>query len=69
MVPDSQKNLTSDMQFLPHEELSTLDSELFPLENVVVERKRREKLLKQFVDFKTLASIASGLGKGGISTF
>lgn len=69
MLPDSQHNLSSSMQFLPQDELSQLDPEVFPLENVVEERKRREKLIKQYVDFKTLASIASGLGKNGISTF
>lgn len=69
MLPESQNTLSCEMEFLPQDELSQLDPELFPIKNAVVERERREKLVRQFVDFKTLASIASGLGKNGISTF
>ena len=68
MLPDSQLNLKSTMQFLPNEELATFDPELFPAERTIEKLKAREALLKEYVDIRQLAYVASGLGKHGLST-
>ena len=69
MVPDSQSNLSTNLEFLAKDELSSFDEELFPREHVVEKRKAREALIKAYVDVRKLAVVASGLGKRGFSTF
>lgn len=68
MLPDSQINLNQHMQFLPHKELSLLDPELFPLENVIEKRVAREALIRKYVDVRSLAYVASGVGDKGLAT-
>ena len=66
MVPDSQFNLSTNVEFLAKAELSPLDPELF---HPVEKRKAREALIKQYVDVRKLALVASGLGAKGFTSF
>lgn len=68
MLPDSQTNLNEDLQFLPRDDFSSFDPELYPAHEI----KRREAQIRQYVDtrkdIRNLAYVASGLGVKGLST-
>jgi len=68
MLPESQTNLSENMQFLPVDDLASFDPELYPAQEI----KRRETQIKQYVDtqkdIRSLAYVASGLGDKGLST-
>lgn len=68
MLPESQTNLNGEMQFLPKDDFSSFDPELYPAQEI----KRREAQIRQYVDIqkdiRNLAYVASGLGVKGLST-
>ncbi|MBS0635243.1 MAG: hypothetical protein JSR37_07250 [Verrucomicrobia bacterium] len=64
MVPDSQANLHSSVEFLAKDEFSSFDPELYP--RVAEKLKAREALIKEYVDVRKLAYVASGLGEKGL---
>lgn len=68
MIPDSQLHQNIDAELLAKDEFSTLDPELFPTNRVVEKLKSREALLKEYVNVRKLAQVASGLGKNGLTT-
>jgi hypothetical protein len=53
------------VEYLPKEELSSLDPELYPREKM----HKRQELIKRYVDVRKLAQVASGLGDKGLSSF
>ncbi len=67
MIPDSQSNLSTHVEFLPRDEFSTFDPEVFPRDNTIEKRLAREALIKGYVDVRKLAQVASGLGDKGLS--
>jgi len=69
MIPDSQANLSTASEFLPKDEFSSFDPDVFPRERIAEKLKAREALIKGQLDVRKLAQVASGLGEQGLSTF
>ncbi len=67
MIPDSQANLNTQVEFLPKDEFSSFDPEVYPRDNTIEKRLAREALIKGYVDVRKLALVASGLGDKGLS--
>lgn len=64
MKQDSRDKIQSSHEFLAKDEFSSIDPDLSPL--VAEKLKSREALIKEYVDVRKLAYVASGLGEKGL---